>query len=241
VSRSTIRSRAVFDGAVLALAASGCTTVVVQVTVIADAGAPTDAGNGSAYTADATSGSPSADAGSTVDATLADASATADASLDWSAPVAVDAGMVANWANWPMPNPQSTGLPHPQVYDTTTAGIVKDVVTQLQWQAASDGITRTWADAIAYCAALPDFGGGWRLPSRIELFSIVDYTTVPGISAAGFGALPTTDSGSLVFWSASLKAGDNTQAWAVDFGSGVDLVFPKPVTAAFLVRCVRGD
>jgi hypothetical protein len=159
---------------------------------------------------------------------------------DGATPPPIDAGNVQHWANWPMPNPMSAGLPHPQVYDTATAGIVKDTVTGLEWQAAIDGVTRSWNDAVAHCASMPDSGGGWRLPSRIELFSILDYSTAPAISTTSFGALPITDSGSFIFWSASLKAGDNTQAWALDFGSSVDLVFPKATTAALLVRCVRG-
>jgi hypothetical protein len=159
---------------------------------------------------------------------------------DGAVPPPVDAGNVARWANWPMPNPMNTGLPHPQVYDTTTPGIVKDTVTGLQWQATIDGVTRSWNDAVAHCASLPDSGGGWRLPSRIELFSLLDYTVAPAINTTSFGAFPTTDSGSLVFWSASLKAGDNSQAWALDFGSSVDLVFPKSIAVAYLVRCVRG-
>jgi hypothetical protein len=159
---------------------------------------------------------------------------------DGAVPPPVDAGGVERWANWPVPNPMNTQLPHPQVYDTSTPGIVRDDVTGLQWQATVDGIARDWKDAVSYCASLPDSGGGWRLPSRIELFSIVDYTTAPAINTTSFGALPATDAGSYAYWSSSLKAGDNTQAWAVDFGTSVDLVFPKLITLPTLVRCVRG-
>jgi hypothetical protein len=159
---------------------------------------------------------------------------------DGSVPTPTDAGSVSHWADWPMPNPLNTQLPHPQVYDTSMAGIVRDTVTGLQWQLTLDGVARDWNAAVAYCASLPDSGGGWRLPSRIELFSIVDYTVAPAINTASFGALPVTDGGSESFWSASLKAGDNSQAWAIDFGSSVDLVFPKVISSAALVRCVRG-
>jgi hypothetical protein len=160
---------------------------------------------------------------------------------DGSVPPPIDAGNVSHWADWKMPNPPNTMLPNPQVYDTTTTvGIAQDTVTKLQWQTATDGVVRTWNAAVAYCASLSESDGGWRLPSRIELFSILDYTTAPAISTASFGALPVLDSGTYVFWTSSLKAGDNSQAWAVDFGSSVDLVFPKALTTTYLVRCVRG-
>jgi hypothetical protein len=157
---------------------------------------------------------------------------------DGAVPVPVDAGAVAHWANWPMPNPQYSSLPHPQVYMTTTQGIVHDTVTGLDWQQNVDGAIRSWNDAVNHCASLPDNGGGWRLPSRIELFSIVDYSTSPAINTTSFGALPDADT--LLFWTASLKAGDNSNAWAVDFGSTVDLVRPVPTTQQLFIRCVRG-
>jgi hypothetical protein len=158
---------------------------------------------------------------------------------DGAVPVPVDAGAVTHWANWPMPNPPAASLPHPQVYSTTTQGIVHDTVTGLDWQTNTDGVMRSWNDAVNHCASLPDNGGGWRLPSRIELFSIVDYSTTPAINSASFGPLPD-DASTLAFWTSSLKAGDNAHAWAVDFGSSVDLIFPQATTGLLFVRCVRG-
>jgi hypothetical protein len=160
---------------------------------------------------------------------------------DGSVPPPVDAGQVAYWADWPIPNPTLTELPHPQVYTTTTQGIAQDAVTGLQWQANVDGTLYTWNDAVIHCASLPDFGGGWRLPSRIELLSIADYTLSPAINASSFGPMPVANSaGQILFWTASLQAGNNKEAWALDFGTGVDLVFPQVRTTASYVRCVRG-
>jgi hypothetical protein len=115
------------------------------------------------------------------------------------------------------------------------------MVTGLDWQANIDATARSWSDAVLYCASLPDQGGGWRLPSRIELFSILDYTVAPSINAAAFGALPSGGAGSLFFWTASLKAGDSTLAWAVDFdANSLDLLIPRMVGTPALARCVRG-
>jgi hypothetical protein len=162
-----------------------------------------------------------------------------------------DAGPVAQWADWPMPNPPSIvpSLPHPQSYDTSSPNIVTDRVTGLEWQAAGDGTLYTYVDAVAYCAALqvPSAGGGWRLPSRIELMSIVDNTQEPRIDGKAF-AMPAGDASTVVaFWASSLLAGDNSHAWIVDFGMSTNLLVTAQIQPApgqalgrSFVRCVRG-
>ena len=56
-------------------------------------------------------------------------------------------------------------------------GTVSDLATGLMWQAADDGETRDWEDALSY-AENSDYAGydDWRLPNAKELQSIVDYT-----------------------------------------------------------------
>jgi hypothetical protein len=77
---------------------------------------------------------------------------------------------------WPMPNP-GTSLPNPASY-TTSDGHVVDNVTGLWWQGvAGCAAGCTQVDAAAYCEGLTlDGSSDWRLPTRIELVSIVDYT-----------------------------------------------------------------
>jgi hypothetical protein len=75
-----------------------------------------------------------------------------------------------------MPNSASSGLPNAQSYDTSTPGVVRDRVTGLFWQRNADSPRLSWTNAISYCATLVLAGcGGWRLPTRIELVSIIDY------------------------------------------------------------------
>jgi len=97
-----------------------------------------------------------------------------------------------SYAQWPMPNPASAGLPHPASYDTSTAGIVHDNVTGLEWQRAVPP-KMNWSAATAYCAELSLAGkSDWRLPSRIELVSLVDSTRVdPSIDVNAFPDTPT--------------------------------------------------
>ncbi len=139
------------------------------------------------------------------------------------------------WALWPMPNPPSTGLPNPASYDMGTAGVVLDNVTGLMWQRAIDGKSFTRADARSYCANLTLAGhGDWRVPTAIELYSLVDFTkSKPSIDSTAFPNTPAVE-----FWSSSLFAGNSGGGWFVQFDYGY--VQNGSVTNTFRLRCVRG-
>ena len=139
------------------------------------------------------------------------------------------------WASWPMPNPASTGLPNPSSYDTGTPGVVKDNVTGLTWQEPINTAQMTWSQARAYCSSLSLAGAGtWRLPSEIELYSLVDFTVASGATIDG--AFPSTPAN--WFWSSSPVAGSSSNAWNVNFVSGLTHV--NDVGNTNQVRCVRG-
>jgi hypothetical protein len=109
---------------------------------------------------------------------------------------------------------------------------VNDSVTGLAWQASVNGSSYSWASAATYCASL---GTGWRVPSRIEALSIVDFTKfAPALDATVF-TQSTSQWGGTVFWTASAK-GSNS-AWSVDFRSGYSNAAPQ--TNAYAVRCVQ--
>lgn len=75
----------------------------------------------------------------------------------------------------------------------------------------------------------------WRLPSRIELISILDVTRIqPSIDVSAFPATPND-----WFWTSSPSAQDPQSAWYVYFYFG----YPKTdfVTNQFSVRCVRTE
>jgi hypothetical protein len=137
-----------------------------------------------------------------------------------------------------MPNPASAGLPHPASYDTTTPGVVRDQVTGLIWQAAvSATAAYTWLGAKNYCAKLVLAGfSDWRLPSRIELTSLVDFTIAspgPVLDASAFPGAPNT-----TFWTASIEVPYGTdRAWYIQFDDGFP--FTDDTNVKYSARCVR--
>jgi hypothetical protein len=138
------------------------------------------------------------------------------------------------WASWPMPNARLPGLPNPHSYDMRTEGVVLDLVTGLMWQRIAPNKFFTFKDAERECDRLRVAGhDDWRLPSRIELASILDTTRIqPSID---FEAFPGTASD--WFWTSSLAADNPSSAWYVYFYFG----YPKTddMSNQFSVRCVR--
>jgi hypothetical protein len=145
------------------------------------------------------------------------------------------------WACWPMPNPAGNG-PNTASY-TTANGMVHDNVTCLDWQQVTSTTTYTVTDAIAYCATVT-LGGfsDWRVPTRVEMSSIMDWTRSPATDAAFTSASGFHKTGSN--WILTVKqigAGAGKDfAWSFNMGDGI---VSNALSAATLsrVRCVRGN
>ncbi|MBC8133189.1 MAG: DUF1566 domain-containing protein [Deltaproteobacteria bacterium] len=135
-------------------------------------------------------------------------------------------GIPYSYACWPMPNPATTGLPlpNPASYADMGDGTVKDNVTGLIWQKAVTSTQAfTWDGAKAYCTNLTLAGRTWRLPTRIELLSIVDFTrTSPALNVAAF---PNTPGGKFHWtsspWVVSQIATKPQYSWIVNFYEGL--------------------
>jgi hypothetical protein len=144
----------------------------------------------------------------------------------------------ADWAEWPMPNSSvdvAAGAPNPERYAMNGDATVTDGVTSLMWQEVSPSSAYAWADAQAYCTGIM-LGGhvDWRLPSRIELFSIVDYShNLPALDPAGFPGEPPTE-----VWSSTLLSGSPPSARTIFFAAGD--TGNASLTEALFVRCARG-
>jgi hypothetical protein len=145
------------------------------------------------------------------------------------------------WACWPMPNPAGNG-PNTASY-TTANGMVHDNVTCLDWQQVPSTTTYTVTDAITYCASLT-LGGfsDWRVPTRVEMSSIMDWTRSPATDAAFTSASGFHKTGSN--WILTVKqigAGAGKDfAWSFNMGDGI---VSNALSAATLsrVRCVHGN
>ncbi len=128
-----------------------------------------------------------------------------------------------------MPNPASAGLPNPASY-TVGDGFVTDNVTKLVWEEPISTAAFTQPDAIKYCS---DKGGGWRLPTVVELYSLVDFTRYsPSIDVAMFPNTPSS-----FFWTSSALARNSSAAWVVLFVGPLFSSLGRNETSR--VRCVR--
>jgi hypothetical protein len=137
-----------------------------------------------------------------------------------------------------MPNPAATGLPNPASYLDLGDGTVRDQVTGLLWQREVSQATHTWQQAKDYCASLHLANGTWRLPTRIELFSLLDFTKGepgPTLDAAAFPDTPNEP-----FWSSTPIASGCDSACVVDFRTGRTHYASVDASGSVLrVRCVQ--
>ena len=120
----------------------------------------------------------------------------------------------------------------PLSYQDNGNQTVTDQNSGLVWMQSDDGTARLWQEAVDYCRDLVFAGqGDWRLPSRFELDSIVDYgRSYPAIA-------PVFSGQASFYWSADVYAGDPVYAWGIYFIDGGDHWLDK--INKYYVRCVR--
>ncbi len=147
---------------------------------------------------------------------------------------------LGQFADWRMPD-TTPGAKYSPNYDLGTSGIVIDGVTGLVWQRASPttyadcgGVNAcTWVQAKSACTNLTLAGqSDWRLPTKIELESIVEPSGLGAAHAVAF-----MDTQQAIYWTSSPFVG-NDMVWGVDFASsGGARMVDRATTAQ--VRCVR--
>ncbi len=152
---------------------------------------------------------------------------------DGSAPsdAEVEAERDPEWAMWKLP----PSAPPAGNYAVAN-GVARDETTQLEWLQAALPDRLTHAAAAAACKATTRDGGGFRLPTRIELLSLVDYSrNGKGMNASVFGS----SSFGVEFWSSTPDAlAPAARAWFVRFTNGESSTDLQSTMKA--VRCVRG-
>jgi hypothetical protein len=220
----------------IAIGASFTALVAIACSDLKSAGsaAPPEGGHDAAST-DVPKGGDASDA---IPDAASDASA-GDAGDPCAEPIA-DAGAVdREWATGPLPPADVTAANY-----IVRADVVCDRTTKLLWSRAV-GPTKNWDDAKAQCDTL-NLGGytDWRLPTRIELLSIVDYgSSHPALESTAFPASlvqAVTDAGvpETAYWASSVDPGASLDRWAVSFDIGQ--AFTLYDVTAIAVRCVRG-
>jgi len=121
----------------------------------------------------------------------------------------------------------------PMSFTDNGNGTVTDNNTGLMWQKEDDGTPRTWDAAGSYCSSL---GADWRLPTKKELMSIVDYSIpFPGPTINSI----FTNTKQFGYWSSTTGSGDPNGAWTVYFNGGY--VGGDVMSGGVYVRCVRGE
>jgi hypothetical protein len=114
-------------------------------------------------------------------------------------------------------------------------GTITDTSTGLMWVKSYEHTSYSWEAAKAYCENLTFAGNSdWRLPTRNELQSIVDYTHAnPSINATFF---PNTAGAN--HWTSTTNVNNTSNAWGINFYNG-NVFYDYPKTGSYYVRPVR--
>jgi formylglycine-generating enzyme required for sulfatase activity len=112
-----------------------------------------------------------------------------------------------------------------------------DAVTKLTWQREGSASGKVnWTEAGTYCSTVGLEGTGWRLPTIVEMRSIVDLTkSNPAIDSTAFPSTPIDAN----TWSSTKVAGSQSQfVWVLHFLSGGGNS-DNDLPYNYRVRCVR--
>jgi hypothetical protein len=161
---------------------------------------------------------------------------------DGSLPDGGEGTVAVSWAKWRMPNytvPAEAGPSPPTapILAVGAPGEVNDNVSTLVWKSALEkgGAPSTFEQAKGVCPSIEP-KGAWRLPSRIELVTLLDYGHAkPFIDRTKFVGFPNSR-----VWSFSEERPLNTtkpRYWTVNFDSGaVELELGENQAAILCVK-----
>jgi formylglycine-generating enzyme required for sulfatase activity len=120
----------------------------------------------------------------------------------------------------------------PRGHFSISDGTVADSKTLLTWQQAVPTTMVRWPDAVVYCSTL-NLGGwssGWRLPSFVELETLIDDSRWnPATDIVAFPNTPVD----AYYWTASTFSVDPNSAWTLDFAYGITQVYLSDSSAYY--------
>lgn len=136
------------------------------------------------------------------------------------------------WSSWAAP-PVDTRVSR-FVID---ADSIADSLTGLKWQRLVSMEFHNWNAAKDYCKGLELAGASdWRLPTVIEITSIVDYSRI--WPAFNIDIFPDQFPSSRSYWTATAYP-RNGPMYAMELSAGIGTIAPRFINDALHVRCVR--
>ncbi len=167
--------------------------------------------------------------------------ATNDASVDASPPDGNLGDVISNpakWAHWQMPNPvydagiTDADLHYVQYTSSPDGGTVSEMRTGLVWYVGGFSLSNSNLVAEAYCAMQTAANLQWRVPTRIELATLIDFSVpAPHINKTLFSVVTGT------LWSSSPDRTKSGSYWSVSFNEGITMV---SLTTGDHILCVSG-
>ena len=118
-------------------------------------------------------------------------------------------------------------------FSPNTSHTIKDNFYGYIWQRSDDGETKTWEDATLYCDELDlDSYTDWRMPTIIELQTMINYSTRPTYVMNWFTLQ------SAAHWTATPYVNEEKAFWYVNFSNGIQNAATSNLELYTL--CVRG-
>lgn len=144
--------------------------------------------------------------------------------------------------DWPVRNRASKTDADPSLQISASGRAVVDSVTGLMWQRERDRTVRpNWQAARDACEALTlDGFTDFRLPTLAELYSLLDYSQLPGLNDGVFSGFAASVQPKATLWTAPVGALSEYPSNAFALAIGVPWLYTQstadPVAEAFCVR-----
>lgn len=117
------------------------------------------------------------------------------------------------------------------------SGTMYDNLTNLCWEKSPSTSSFTWVNAVSRCSGLSTAGGGWSLPEKAQLVTLLYHNGVSTTynrlnSVLGFSNIQNAP-----YWTGTTYATSTSNAYVVDFSEGRSVNLAK--TNSLKVICVK--
>ncbi|MFP4402486.1 MAG: DUF1566 domain-containing protein, partial [Candidatus Nanoarchaeia archaeon] len=116
------------------------------------------------------------------------------------------------------------------------SGTMYDTITNLCWEKNPSTSSYEYSEAQTHCSGVATAGGGWRLPDKAELMTLLYHdgpdSTDTRLDSMGFNGIQNSN-----YWSNTLYVSSSSDAYFVYFNDGGS--FPSDVTDTSYALCVK--